>query len=92
MAVAFWIAPAEPEAAAPVELRTVRAIVDARCLSCHAGATAPNGASFETDGQLSARAPDIAAQLAARAMPPGNVTRMTDEERAQVIAWAEQVR
>jgi len=34
------------------------------------------------------RAEDIARQVQSRAMPPGNVTGITDHERELLIAWA----
>jgi uncharacterized membrane protein len=43
---------------------------------------------LETAEQLRANADRIEAQLESNAMPPGNTTGMTDEERAQLIAWA----
>jgi uncharacterized membrane protein len=63
-------------------------VVD-RCQSCHAGASAPLGVRLETFDQMTQRADDIARQVESRAMPPGNVTGMTDDERLLLIAWAE---
>ena len=47
---------------------------------------------LETEEQLAARAGDVRAQVASGAMPPGNATGMTDEERALVVAWADAAR
>jgi uncharacterized membrane protein len=69
-------------------LADVQRIVETRCLSCHAGAGAPGGIRFETAGEIEARAERIEEMaVRSRAMPPGNVTGMTEEERATVAAW-----
>jgi uncharacterized membrane protein len=66
----------------------VQRIVGTRCLSCHAGAGAPGGVRLETAAEIEARADRIEEVVVkSRAMPPGNVTGMTDEERATVAAW-----
>jgi uncharacterized membrane protein len=72
-----------------------RAIVAARCASCHAAtpthpgfAAAPKGIVLETEAQVVALAPRIREQVAARAMPPGNLTGLTDFEREVLIQWA----
>ncbi len=88
VAVAIAIEPDQPEARGRVTTATAQEIVDRRCVSCHAGVSAPNGIRLETREQLEARARDIARQVRTRAMPPGNTTGMTDRERELVIAWA----
>ena len=72
----------------------VQAIVAERCVSCHAStprfaglAAAPKGVELENAGQLRTHAALIRVQVANRAMPPGNVTGLTDSERAELIAW-----
>ena len=72
----------------------VRHIIDARCVPCHAsnptqaGFNAPpNGLVFETMDQVSAHLTEVQQQLAARAMPLGNLTHMTDAERSAVLTW-----
>ena len=52
---------------------------------------APQGVVLETEAQLRALAPRIHAQVTARAMPPGNVTKMTDPERELLLAWSASV-
>lgn len=81
-----------------VPFTVVRGIVDLRCSSCHsrkptdsAFVAAPNGVSFDTAGEIAARAPTIkASTVLARTMPPGNRIRMTDEERALIGRWVDQ--
>jgi uncharacterized membrane protein len=75
----------------------VRAIIVQRCTVCHSetpsmpGLTAaPKGVKLDTPQQLKA----LAALIKARAvdspsMPPGNITRITDEERAILGRWIE---
>ena len=74
----------------------VRAIVTQRCAPCHArkptqaGFNAPpNGIVLESPQQLRARLPDVRKQLALRAMPLGNLTQMTEAERAGLLAWVD---
>jgi uncharacterized membrane protein len=73
----------------------VREVVGNRCASCHAvaptqaGFTAPpKGIVFDTAEQILAQATLIHQQaVASRAMPIGNLTRMTDDERALLDDW-----
>ncbi|HWG56016.1 MAG TPA: urate hydroxylase PuuD, partial [Gaiellaceae bacterium] len=90
-AVALAVALAPEDAAAPAEaVSDERAleITTARCQSCHSGASAPAGVRLETVEQLRANAGGIHRQVSANAMPPGNSTGMTDDERAAIVAWA----
>ncbi|MDF2750514.1 MAG: hypothetical protein K0T00_1690 [Gaiellaceae bacterium] len=63
-------------------------IAATRCQPCHAGAAAPAGVVLDTVEGLRANAAGIERQLRAGAMPPGNATGMTDDERARLLAWA----
>jgi uncharacterized membrane protein len=64
------------------------AIVETRCQTCHVGAAAPAGVRLETVDELRRNAAAMERQLRANAMPPGNATGLTDEERADLVAWA----
>jgi uncharacterized membrane protein len=90
VALAFWLEPEEtpvPETG-PVPFAQVRPIIENRCTECHAGASVPLGVRLETEQQITARAEDIERQaVLTRAMPPGNATGMTDEERELLGAW-----
>ncbi|MCD6043922.1 MAG: cysteine desulfurase [Burkholderiales bacterium] len=87
-----------PQQGAPVSFTVVRGIVDLRCVSCHARkptepglAAAPNAISFDTAQDIALRAPAIkSSTVLARTMPPGNGTRMTNEERALLGRWVDQ--
>ncbi len=70
-------------------------IVAARCVPCHsshptqAGFSAPpNGVLLQTLDQLQAHRLQVEGQLVTHAMPVGNLTGMTDDERATVVAWS----
>jgi uncharacterized membrane protein len=74
----------------------VRDIVIGRCSLCHAREplweglpVAPNGVRLDTDEEIAAHAREIYMQAGiGRAMPPGNLTEITGEERAKLAAWA----
>jgi uncharacterized membrane protein len=72
----------------------VHAIVASHCAQCHAArpsfegiAAAPKGVMLETPQQIRRWAQAMRPQIASEAMPPGNLTDMTDNERAQILAW-----
>ena len=81
--------------AQPVSSQEAQAIVQQRCVPCHAEEptqegfeTAPGGVTFDSVEETEARAEAIKAQAVdSNAMPLGNVTGMTDEEREQLGAW-----
>jgi uncharacterized membrane protein len=96
LALAIAIAPAKPRAATgAVTFTQVQAIVTQRCVACHADkptqegfAVAPKDVRLDTPERISANAPKIYEQaVATKAMPIGNLTAMTDEERATIAAW-----
>jgi uncharacterized membrane protein len=87
-AIAVWIEPDDAPAQAVSTERAVE-IVSSRCATCHSGVSAPNGVRLERQAQIESLASDIARQVRSRAMPPGNATGLTDEERAELVAWAE---
>jgi len=72
----------------------VQAIVAARCVSCHAArptdeafAAPPKGVMLETAQQMRRWAASIRQQVQTEAMPPGNLTEITAEERGKLLAW-----
>ena len=70
-------------------------IVHSRCTTCHAEAptfaayaTPPAGVLLETIAQIEAAAPRVHEQtVVSKVMPIGNLTGITDDERAQIDAW-----
>ena len=77
--------PAVPQTVSDDEALT---IVEARCQTCHLGASAPAGVRLETLDGMRANAAAMERQVSSNAMPPGNATGLTDEERAALVAWA----
>ena len=82
--------------AADTSFERVQQIVAARCAGCHADkptfaafVEAPKGVKLETEEQLIAQLPQLALQVRTRAMPIGNLTGMTEDERAEVLAWVD---
>ncbi len=72
----------------PIGIAEVEPIIAQRCATCHSGVSAPLGVRFETREQIEARIDDIERQaVQTQAMPPGNTTGMTDDERALLAAW-----
>jgi uncharacterized membrane protein len=87
--IAVWIRPeAEAAPARAVSFAEARQIVDQRCVTCHSGAAAPAGVRLDDDAVLRERAGDIARLVREQAMPPGNQTGMTQDERDALVAWA----
>jgi len=90
-AAAFAQAPAPPTDA------EILGLMKTHCVPCHAAeptheafAKAPAGILLETIPQIAANAPRIMTQVVVnRAMPLGNQTGMTDEERDRIAAWIE---
>ena len=100
--VAFALMPHPPAPLAMAGLDSngyfvrIEAIVARRCAGCHstqptlAGfSAAPNGVLLDTPEHILARTEQMRQQLATRAMPVGNVTGITEEERAEMLAWIE---
>jgi len=76
------------------DVTQVQAILAHRCVPCHSktptllGFNAPpNGIVLETLDEVRARLPEIQKQVSLRAMPLGNLTGMTDDERAELLMW-----
>ena len=89
VALAVALAPEdEPTPAQAIADEDALLIATTRCQACHVGAAAPGGVMLDTVEGLRANAAGIERQLRANAMPPGNATGMTDDERAQLLAWA----
>lgn len=83
---------------ANIPFADARRVLDRRCVSCHSTTPSdvslgvmPAGVAFDTPEQihnLAARIKERA--IATRTMPPGNKTRMTDQERALLARWLDQ--
>jgi uncharacterized membrane protein len=101
MAAIAWLSAAGPRVITtgalppPPKFKQVSNIVLSRCSMCHAAEpvwdgipTAPKGVLLDTDEQilLHARLIDIFA-VRSQAMPPGNITEMTPQERLTLASW-----
>ena len=72
----------------------VQAIVNQRCVPCHAAQptfagfpAAPKGVQLDSPAAILAQTAQMQAQLRTKVMPIGNLTQMTDAERETVLAW-----
>lgn len=85
---------ADPTAtSATVSIDQVQAIVTRHCASCHSATptlmpSAPLGLVYDSAAQIQAQAERIHQQtVLLRVMPPGNMSRMSEDERAQLARW-----
>lgn len=78
-----------------VTISQVQSIIKARCVSCHSlepmqpgFAAAPKGYTYDTAEKIEAQATQIYQQaVVLKAMPIGNMTGITDEEREVLAKW-----
>ena len=100
LALAFVTSPNPPRldrdvTAEPITAAEVEAIVQIRCSVCHAANPAqpgfnapPKGITLETITEIAARADDInRVTVLSDFMPLGNITGITDQERAVIGRW-----
>ena len=88
------VAPSEAAVSAP-PWAEVNAILQKRCISCHSATptqagfpVAPLGMMMDTEAQIAAKSVSIHERtVLTKTMPLGNITQMTDEERATIDAW-----
>jgi uncharacterized membrane protein len=78
----------------PDTFSRVQSIVAQRCATCHSatptqpGFTAPpNGVMLDSPDHILMHVTKMQVQVAARTMPIGNLTGLTEEERAYLLAW-----
>ena len=78
-----------------VSVDEAHSIILTRCVSCHAEqptfaayTSPPGGVVLETTEQIQAQASRIYEQtVVSRAMPIGNLTQITEEERSRIASW-----
>jgi uncharacterized membrane protein len=94
LALVAWLSPSRvPVSGAAVHFAEVEQILHVRCAPCHAAhptlmASAPQGVMLDTPERIISLAPEIEQQaVRARAMPLGNVTGITEAERAILGRW-----
>ena len=78
-----------------VGLEQVRVILAQRCAACHAArpsfagfSAPPAGVRLDEPAEIRRNAAQLAAQVANRTMPLGNLTHMTEAERQVIAEWA----
>ncbi|MCT7377756.1 urate hydroxylase PuuD [Chelativorans salis] len=85
---------------ASTHFAAVRDTVMGRCAMCHAAEPAyegirmpPKNVELDTDEAIAAHAREIYLQAGqSHAMPPGNVSGMTEDERRLLVTWFEEAR
>ena len=96
VAAAWALAPApNNDAVKPPEFSEVRAVLERRCIACHAETPVfqgisqpPKGVMLDSPDRIRMQAAAIHQQaVVASAMPPGNLTGITLEERSLLGAW-----
>ncbi|BBP43883.1 urate hydroxylase PuuD [Thiosulfativibrio zosterae] len=99
--LAYLTFPKTPEPTAltsNVTFAQIAPIMELRCATCHAAAptdlafkVAPKGVELDTQAKIEQQVDAIYAQtIATHAMPIGNLTQMTPDERALLAAWITQ--
>ncbi|MDH3218812.1 MAG: urate hydroxylase PuuD [Gammaproteobacteria bacterium] len=100
LSMVWYLSPKAVDTATSGDVSTARVsgIIATRCVACHAShptqpgfAEAPLGLVMETPEQITTNATRIATTVQSRYMPIGNLTGMTDAERAVVAAWYAQL-
>jgi uncharacterized membrane protein len=90
------LSPAAPDGSSnnSVSDADIEKIIHTRCVACHASqptqpgfAAAPLGIVLQTQAQIQSKAERIAFTVQSKYMPIGNLTGMTDAERASIATW-----
>ncbi|MBL0125791.1 MAG: urate hydroxylase PuuD [Betaproteobacteria bacterium] len=95
LGVGVLLAPrANDKTAGTVTFSDVKAVIDLRCVACHAAqptfagfSQPPKGVILETADQVAIHAVKMAEVISNRYMPIGNLTHMTEAERALIANW-----
>ncbi len=93
--VALFPKPVDQATTSMVKFAAVKQVIDARCVGCHAAkpvfagfAAPPKNVMLETPEQIKTQAQAIHQQtVVAKAMPIGNLTNITDQERTVIANW-----
>jgi len=96
IAMAIAMAPkSRATTSATLSLDDIRPVIEHRCVTCHSAKpthvafpAAPAGVMFDSDAQILADAGRIYQQtVVTRAMPIGNLTGISEDERSMIDAW-----
>ncbi len=93
--VALALAPAHStNGLTSASFEQIQGIVAQRCAPCHSAqptqpgfAAPPKGVLLDTPERILAHASQMMPQVQTRAMPVGNLTGMTEQERAELLDW-----
>jgi uncharacterized membrane protein len=94
--VAISLVPASSSrgSVAPTDFANIESIFNARCVPCHSAAptqpgfiSPPKGVELDTPQHIIDNALRTQPLLISHTMPPGNLTGMTDDERALLDRW-----
>jgi len=91
------LAPAVQRFAGDPHFNAAKDVIGTRCMMCHTAEPAyegiarpPKGVAFDSDAAIAAHAREIYLQAGrSHAMPPGNVSEITLDERKVLTAWYE---
>lgn len=91
------VAPANQRFVENSHFPAARDVIQSRCSMCHAAepvwegiVRAPKHVKLETDAEIASHAREIYLQAGrSHAMPPGNITEVSPQERALLTAWFE---
>lgn len=82
--------------AASTDFAQIESIFEARCVPCHSAAptqpgfmSPPKGIELDTPQHIIDNALRTQPLLISHTMPPGNLTGMTEQERAAILTWIE---
>jgi uncharacterized membrane protein len=95
LAAILLVAPRQETQGEPVSFAEVKQVLDTRCVACHADkpsfagfAEAPKGVKLDSPERIRALALQIQQQaVLSHAMPPGNLTGLTEGERSLIDRW-----
>lgn len=78
------------------ELASIHSVIEERCTTCHSAtpdhpsfSAAPAGIALDTEAETEQQKAIIQQVVASGYMPLGNLTKMTDDERALIANWSE---
>ena len=94
LSMVWYLRPAPVDATSAISDQQVRQVINTRCVACHAvkptqaGFIAPPlGLVLENIDQVKQNAERVALTVQSKYMPIGNLTGMTEEERALIAGW-----
>jgi len=96
LAMIVYLMPSAPggNQSGSISAAQIQQVMNSRCVACHAKSptqagfiTPPLGLMLETIEQIEINAARISTSVQAKYMPLGNLTGMTDEERALIAGW-----